>query len=129
MVSSSQVAMMSTLVSSHLKKSWPRMRQAALTSLKPVIHHEVDRMVAEITVDVGGMRVRLPDALQAEIAQDINRLLAKNLNAYFQHQFNPAMIVTPQLVRQALNQPLTVHLWVRAWRVPVPVTIVLPGTS
>ncbi len=121
----SQVAVISTAVSRHLQRAWPAMRRTTLASLKPLMHEEVNRMVGEITVDVGGAPVRLPRALRAQIADHIDRLLESNLESYLVRQFNPGAIVTPKLVKQALSQPLLLHVWVRAWHIPVPVTIVL----
>lgn len=126
-VPQSQVGDISTAVSQHLKAEWPAMRETALKSMRPLMRREVDRMVSQVTIDVGGTRVALPPDMQRQVAADINQLLESNLNSYFRTQFNPGQIVTPALVKQAMAKPLTVHLWVKTWGIPLPVTIHLGG--
>ncbi len=126
-VPKSQVGRVSTAVSSHLQTEWPAMRRTALNSMRPLMRREVNRMVSQVTIDVGGVRVTLPPDMRAQVAADINRLLESNLNTYFAKEFNPGQIISPALIREAMSKPLTVHLWIRALGVPMPVTIHLGG--
>ncbi|PSR23757.1 MAG: hypothetical protein C7B45_01705 [Sulfobacillus acidophilus] len=125
----SQVSVISAAMSEHLQRALPTMRGTILASLKPLMRQQVRQMVAEITVDVGGVPVRLPYTFQTKIARHIDQLLASNLDQYLAHQFYPGPIVTPRLVQQALREPLMLHIWVRTWHIPVPVTIVWRGSS
>ncbi len=112
----------------HLREEWPSLRGPVLKAARPVVAQEVTRMVGAVTVDVGGVRVRLPVSLQKQLAKDINRLLLSDLHHYWSTRFNPNRLLTPQVVNQILARPLVLHAWVRAGIVPIPVTLSSGGS-
>ena len=102
-------------------------RAPFLDAVKPLVTQEVNRMVGEVTLDVGGVRVPLPDSLQVQLAKDINRLLLANLNQYLSRGFNPKAFLTPQVIKEILARPLVLRVWVRTGFLPIPVTVSLGG--
>lgn len=127
-VPESQATAISMVVAQHLQQEWPQMRRTAFESIRPIMRRQVDNIVANITVDVGGARIVLPPSLRSQVAANINRVLVGNIRTYFMQQFNPAEVLTPALIRQALKKPLAVNIWVDLWRVPVPVTVHMGGS-
>jgi hypothetical protein len=126
-LSSGQVAQATNRVAVQIRQEWPGMRQNVLKAVRPLLRREVQSMVKEVTVNVGGVPLVLPLTLQRQLAAHIERLLTQNLSEYFQGSFNPADMLTPALVRRALQKPLELHLWMRVGGVPVPVTVHLGG--
>ena len=114
---------LSAALSRQLKREWPQMRATALKNIKPLVKSQVESMVNQVTVDIGGVRVVLPPSLRRQMAADIDRALSRNLDTYFSRQFDPGALISPKLIRQALQQPLSLKVWVDLWRLPVPVTV------
>lgn len=125
----SQMAPLSTALAKKFRADWPHMRHRIKKAITPLMHEEVNRLVSDIRITVGGTPIALPLSLKAQLAQDINRLLTANLEQYWGARWDPARVITPTLIEKAWAHPMVVHFWVRVDRVPVPCTLTLGGRS
>ncbi len=126
-IPASQAGPLSVTLSRQLQRQWPAMRTTALKNIRPLVKAQVESMVNQVTVDIGGVRVVLPPSLQRQMAADINRAISRNLDAYFSSHFNPGTLISPSLIRKAMAQPIAMKVWVDVWRLPVPVTVRVGG--
>lgn len=126
-IPASQAGPLSATLSRQLQREWPVMRTTALKNIKPLVKAQVASMVNQVTVDIGGVRVALPPSLRRQMAVDINRAISRNLDSYFSRHFNPGTLVSPALIRKALEQPIAMRVWVDLWRLPVPVDVRVGG--
>ena len=106
-----------------LAHQWPLLRNEAMTGIQPFIRQEVLVLLSQVSIHLGGFRVPLPDPLRSEMAGHLDRVLQMAIVSYWQHHLNPGQLITPRLIAQFLRQPMTVHLWVDVWKIPVPVTV------
>ncbi|MCY0898290.1 MAG: hypothetical protein OWU33_05035 [Firmicutes bacterium] len=112
-----------------LRPSWPRMREVALERLRPVIEDEVAQIVGQITIEIGGLKLPLPPNLKAQLTGDLTQLVFRELKQRVIPKVGLDEVLTPQLMRLALSQPLRVVLRVRTGPLTVPVTINMVPSS
>jgi hypothetical protein len=126
-IPASQARPLSATLSRQLQREWPAVRATALKSIRPLVKAQVESMVNQVTVDIGGVRVALPPSLRQQMAMDINRAMSRNLDTYFSRHFNPGALISPELIQKALEQPMRLKVWVDVWRLPLPVTVQVGG--
>jgi len=124
-----QVTAIAGSISSMLQKNWPAMRTRALSSMHPFVRQESERLLARVTINVGGISIGIPEGLRSQVANDLNRILEENLESYMTHRFNPKTLVNAANIRLFLNEPMTFHVWVDLWRIPIPITLRIASQS
>lgn len=122
-VSKQEAVQSSHALTIELDHRWPAIQASMMANVRPIVRQEVAHVVNQTTINIGGIPVRLPADMRGLVADKLNQVLEKNLSQYMRNRFKPSLFLTPHLVAQVLAQPVTVHLWVEVWRIPIPVTV------
>ncbi len=118
-----QAVQASHAVAMELDRRWPTIQGAMMANVRPIVRQQVARMVNQTTINIGGIPVRLPVDMRGALAEKLNHVLQRNLSQYMRDRFKPSLFLTPDVVAKILKEPITMHLWVDVWRIPIPVTI------
>lgn len=108
---------------------WPRVRQHMLQQLRPLVEQEVAQIVDQVTIEVGGLTVRLPPTLKGQLTADLSRLVFRELSEQLATKIRLNQLLSPALAKAVLSQPWDFHLAVRTGPVAIPVTVKLEPVS
>ncbi|AEJ39900.1 hypothetical protein TPY_1719 [Sulfobacillus acidophilus TPY] len=118
-----EIPRLRTLVVTAVTPVWPAWQAAVVQKATPALKGDIVKALRQTALNVGGIQITVPDAWQKGVADQLVAFVQTRLATTLVRQIRPGEVITPDVIRQILQNVGGVPVWVRLGPLPVPVRI------